>query len=147
MRRVFFEINDIRFTATISNSKTANAVYDSLPCTGTVQRWGDEIMFSIPVKLNEDANATANVEIGDLAYSTTDSSLCIFFGKTPFSSGKKPKAHNLVNVFGKIEGSTDLLKGIKSQSPVKVNKFEIPKTEKSSTASKGQVIPIWRETA
>lgn len=147
MRKISIEINDIKLAATISNTKTAMAIYDSLPIKGTLQRWGDEIMVEFPVQINEDGNTTRKVEIGDIAYSANDASLCLFFGRTPLSTGKKPVAQNLVNVIGKIEGNPDILKTINSQSQVQIKKWSQQKSDSSRVVTKGRVIPLWRDTA
>ena len=147
MRRILIEINDIKLTATILNSKAADAIYNALPFKGKVQRWGEAILFDTPVKMDVESKATKNIEIGDIAYSAMDSSFCIFFGKTPFSTSKKPKAHNLVNVFGKVDGNLELLKRISSQSQIQIKRIYNQKTDKSTNNSKGRVIPLWQETA
>ena len=142
MLRVIIGINDIELTATLSNSKTGLAIYNALPFTGIAQRWGDHILFDIPVKIDVDNNATKNVEIGDLAYCTMGSTFCIFFGRTPFSRGKKPKAFNLVNIFGKIEGNLESLKGVNSQSKVHVKRLNDQKSDNFIFPAKGKIIPL-----
>lgn len=147
MLRIIIEINDIELTATISNNKTGLAIYNALPFNGIAQRWGDQILFDIPVKIDVDNNATRNVEVGDIAYCTMGSIFCIFFGRTPFSTGKKPKAFNLVNIFGKIEGNVELLKGVNSQSKVHVKRLNDQKTDKVSFSSKSKILPLHRASA
>ena len=145
MRKILIRINDIELTATISNNKTANSIYNALPFKGIAQRWGDQILFEIPVKIREDNDATKNVEVGDMAYCTMDSTFCIFFGRTPLSRGKKPKAFSLVNIFGKIEGNLELLKGINSGSLVQVKRLNDQISDKVTFPSKGNIIPLHRE--
>ena len=129
MRKILIIIDDIELTATISDNKTADEIYNALPFKAIAQRWGDEIFFDIPVKIEEELEVTRKVEVGDIACWSFNSTFCIFFGKTPVSRGKKPRAFSYVNVFGKIEGGVELLKDVKSQSPVLVKKSIEQKSE------------------
>ncbi len=123
MRRILITIDDIEFTASISNTETADKIYNALPFKSIVQRLGGEIFFEMPVKIADERVATKNVEVGDLACWSFGSTFCIFSGKTPFSRGKKPRADSFVNIFGKVEGELELLKEVKSQSQVLVRKL------------------------
>ena len=49
------------------NPKTAQAVVSALPFESTVERWGDEVYFVIPVRV-EAENARINVKVGEIAY-------------------------------------------------------------------------------
>ena len=123
MRRLSITINDIELKAILFDTPTAEAIYNVLPINGHAQKWGDEIYFSIPVKMDEEAYAREEVEVGDLAFWPVGSAFCIFFGKTPVSRDNKPRAYSPVNVFGKIEGNLDVLKNVNSQSLVQVEKL------------------------
>ena len=123
MRRLSITINDIELKAILFDTPTAEAIYNVLPINGYAQKWGDEIYFSIPVKMDEEAYAREEVEVGDLAFWPVGSAFCIFFGKTPVSRDNKPRAYSPVNVFGKIEGNLDVLKNVNSQSLVQVEKL------------------------
>ena len=123
MRRLSITINDIELKAILFDTPTAEAIYNVLPINGYAQKWGDEIYFSIPVKMDEEADAREEVEVGDLAFWPVGSAFCIFFGKTPVSRDNKPRAYSPVNVFGKIEGNLDVLKNVNSQSLVQVEKL------------------------
>lgn len=85
------------------NPKTAKAILDHLPFAGVCNRWGDEVYFEIPVKIDEE-NAVQDVEVGDIAYWPPGRAMCIFFGRTPASRGDRPRAYSPVNVFGKVIG-------------------------------------------
>jgi hypothetical protein len=105
------------------NPKTAKAIIQALPIKGRANRWGDEIYFEIPVKIGKE-NSQQEVEIGDLAYWIEGSCFCIFFGKTPVSSGNKPKAYSPVNVFGKIisENFIEILKKVRDGEKIRIEK-------------------------
>ena len=58
----------IEAVAELENTPTAKAIYKSLPLDGAANRWGDEIYFVIPVKIDAEKNAAEAVEKGDIAY-------------------------------------------------------------------------------
>lgn len=103
------------------NPETAKALIDALPFESRVSRWGDEVYFDIPVSASEE-NSQIEVEVGDLGYWPSGSCFCIFFGRTPSSSGDKPAAASPVNVFGKVLGETTIFKDSKSGEIIRVEK-------------------------
>ena len=123
MKKISIEINNIQCFAQLNNTRSAEIIYNSLPFKAKAQIWGNEIYFTIPVNIAQETNATEELEVGDLAFWPPGSAFCIFFGKTPASTGNKPRAASLVNVFGKIEGETGWLKNVLPGSPVKIDKI------------------------
>ena len=85
----------------LNETKTAKELLGMLPISSSVNRWGDEIYFSIPLKANIE-NGVEEVNIGTVAFWPPGSALCIFFGKTPASQGDKPQAASPVTVIGNI---------------------------------------------
>lgn len=106
------------------NPRTAEAIWNSLPIEAKANRWGDEIYFEIPLKLNRE-NAQQIVEVGDIAYWPPGNALCIFFGRTPSSKGDEPRAYSPVNVVGKIVGDIVPLKRVKKGDLIKVERIEV----------------------
>ncbi len=82
--------------------KTVEAILKKLPIRSNANTWGEEIYFNIGIKSDLEANARAEVEIGEVGYWDSGTAFCIFFGPTPASSGDKPMAVGPVNVLGKI---------------------------------------------
>ena len=67
VKKITITINDIKMSAELNDSKTAQKIWDALPIEGSVNTWGDEIYFSIPANLPlEDAKEV--VSEGDLGY-------------------------------------------------------------------------------
>jgi len=85
----------------LNETKTAKELLGILPISSNVNRWGDEIYFSIPLKADIE-NGIEEVDIGTVAFWPPGSALCIFFGKTPASQGDKPQAASPVTVIGNI---------------------------------------------
>ena len=84
---------------------------------------GDEIYFEIPVDLAED-EAYADVAVGDLAYWPPGSALCIFWGATPASTGREPRAASPVNVFGRIDNGAQDFSAVKTGTLVRIEQLE-----------------------
>lgn len=104
------------------NPKTMNAIWDILPFETQANTWGDEIYFSIPVKVDEE-NSQSIVEIGDLGYWPPGQGFCIFFGPTPISKGNEIKPASPVNIFGKINVDTNILKTVKNGDTIRIEKL------------------------
>jgi hypothetical protein len=122
MKKLSIAINDIELKANLLDTPTADAIYNILPIEGKANIWGDEIYFEIPIHLGEEAEAKEEVEVGDLAFWPIGSAFCIFFGRTPVSTGNKPRAFSPVNIFGRIEGNLDVLKGIGLGNIIRIKK-------------------------
>ena len=118
-RKIRIKAGGVLVTAELSETRTAQAIWEALPIRGYANRWGDEIYFSIPVSLEEE-NAKELVGMGDLGYWPPGTALCIFFGPTPMSKGAEIRAASSVNVFGKIEGDATVLWEVASGAEVTV---------------------------
>lgn len=105
---------DIEAEAELDGTETAKHIYSRLPLDGAANRWGDEIYFVIPVRLEAEKDATEVVEKGDVAYWPEGCCFCIFFGKTPDSTETEIRAASKVNIFGKIKGDLSVFKKIKN---------------------------------
>lgn len=103
------------------NPQTAKAILAALPIFGKVNKWGDEIYFRIQVSLPEE-KAQQEVEIGDLGYWPQGNGFCIFFGRTPISTGAKPKAASPVNIFGRTLDIPTVFKKTKSGEEIQIEK-------------------------
>ena len=103
------------------NPKTALAIWNKLPIEARANTWGDEIYFSIPVKMEEE-NSQETVELGDLGYWPRGKSFCIFFGPTPMSRGDEIRPADPVNIFGKVMGNLKVFKKVKSGDKIRVEK-------------------------
>ena len=101
-------VGEIEVEGWLNETDTASKVLESLPITGTVNLWGDEIYFSIPVEAGLE-NARETVSLGDIAYWPQGKALCIFLGKTPVSRGDEIRPISPVNILGSIEGVEKLL--------------------------------------
>lgn len=119
--KIIIKTGTIEAIAELNDTDTARAIRDSLPITGQVNRWGDEIYFGIPLSL-EPENGKDVVNIGDLAYWPPGAAFCIFFGATPISSGGRIKPASAVNVFGRVTGDTSVFRAVQSGAEIIIEK-------------------------
>jgi len=116
-------IGDTRLPAHLNETNTAARVSEILPITASVNLWGEEIYFSIPLA-KEEENAREIVDVGDIAYWPSGQAMCIFLGRTPISQGDRPRAISPVNVIGGIspEGVTGLLGAAKQGDSITIRR-------------------------
>jgi len=103
------------------NPETARAVINALPIESRVNRWGEEVYFSTNIR-QEEERSQEEVEVGDIGYWPPGKGFCIFFGKTPASTGSKPRAASPVNVFGRITGDPKAFGKARSGEKIRVEK-------------------------
>src|SRR5436305_7697350 len=114
-------VGGISRMATLVDNATARAIWDALPLEPRANRWGDEIYFAVPVKLQED-EAREVVGVGDLAYWPPVQAVCLFWGPTPASDGHEPRAASPVNVFGHVAESAADFESVKDGALVKIER-------------------------
>jgi len=114
MPRIKITAGDVTAFAQLSDGPTARKLWDALPIEGSANTWGDEIYFEIPVNAKAEPDARAQRAVGDIAYWPPGSAFCIFFGKTPMSTGDAPVAASPVNTLGAIEGDATVFKQVRS---------------------------------
>ena len=109
----------VKVLAELNTTKTADAIWKALPVTSKANIWGDEVYFSIPVKVElEDGKEIVNA--GDLGYWPPGTAFCIFFGPTPESRGNEIRPASAVNVFGKIKGDAKVFRGVGDGEEIKI---------------------------
>ncbi len=115
--------DQVQMEAILNSSKTSALIWNSLPITGVVSTWGDEIYFSVPVKAGPE-ECVSVVEEGDLAYWPDGSSFCIFFGQTPASTPTEIKPASPVNLVGRLDGDLKMWKQVSPGSAIKLEKAD-----------------------
>jgi hypothetical protein len=103
------------------NPETAKAIINALPIESRVNRWGEEVYFSTSVR-QEEERSQEEVEVGEIAYWPPGKGFCIFFGRTPASTGNKPRAASPVNVFGRISGDPKIFGKTRSGEKIRIEK-------------------------
>ena len=121
-RKIKISSGKVECEGIISDSSTADALWEALPFSGDVNTWGDEIYFTVPVQAALDDTAAEVVEKGDMGYWPTGAAFCIFFGPTPVSANGEIRPASAVNIFGRVTGDTAMLKQINPGSRIVVEK-------------------------
>lgn len=122
LKKIKISTSSVQMQAELNNSDTAQKIWEILPIESTVNRWGEEIYFPIPLKLEEE-NAKEIVEKGDIAFWPSGSCFCIFFGPTPISKGKEIRPASAVNVFGKILGKVKEFAKVGDGEKIKIERM------------------------
>ena len=111
-RKIKVAVGKLELEAWLNETKTASKVFEALPITSTVNTWGDEIYFTIPVDAKPE-DAKELVSLGDIGYWPPGKAMCLFFGKTPISRGDEIRPASPVNIIGKVEGDLKLFRKVK----------------------------------
>jgi len=110
----------ISLSAELNDSPTARRIWEALPIEGRASIWGDEIYFEIPVVAEQEPDARAEVEVGELGYWPVGHAFCIFFGPTPVSTDERPRAYSPVNILGRVVGDATQLRAVRSGAAVRL---------------------------
>jgi hypothetical protein len=124
MDKIRISTGNVSLEAEMLDTPTARKILEALPFDSAANVWGDEIYFNIPLHLDLEPDARADVAVGDLAYWPAGPAFCIFFGPTPVSTDDLPRAYSPVNVFGRVIGDAKQFKGVSSGARVEVTKTE-----------------------
>ncbi len=99
---------------------SVSALLKALPFKSIVHRWGDEVYFEAPFHSDREADARAEMEIGDVAFWPDGDAIAIFFGPTPVSTDGGPRAYSPCNILGRIEDAPERLGGVREGTRVDV---------------------------
>ena len=125
-RTIRITVGEVAATATLDGSRTADAIWNALPIQAKASTWGDEIYFNIGLTVAAERPREV-VAVGDLAYWPPGSAFCIFFGRTPASTGNEPRAASGVNVFGRVAGDPTIFKKVRAGARVTLERAETTK--------------------
>ena len=68
MAKINIAVGKVSIEAEIFDTPTATRIFEALPIEATANVWGDEIYFDVPLSLDQEPDARADVAVGDLAY-------------------------------------------------------------------------------
>ena len=124
MRKIKFELGGVTLEAELLQTPTAEAILKRLPIEGRVSRWGEEVYFDIPVRMEREANARAVVEAGEIAYWPDGHAIAIGFGRTPISKGDETRLASPCNIWAKALGDVKTLAKVKGGAKIKVTAID-----------------------
>jgi len=122
-RTIRISAGGISVVADLNDTHTAQRIWESLPFQARGNRWGDEIYFGIPVKMDVEKGQEV-VQAGDLGYWPPGHAFCIFFGPTPASHGEEPRAASPVTVFGRVLGDASVFTQVPDGTEVAVEQVD-----------------------
>jgi len=120
-RQIRIKAGSVTVVAELYNTKIAEAIWQALPFSSKVNTWGDEIYFSIPVKIGLESGQEI-VDFGDLGYRPPANAFCIFFGQTPMSNKDEIRAASAVDIFGKVVDDAGVFKNVKDREKISVER-------------------------
>ncbi|HOO55527.1 MAG TPA: cyclophilin-like fold protein [bacterium] len=121
-RRIKITAGSVSAEAVLNDSETSNLIWGKLPIESSASTWGDEIYFSIPVKVSVGPDAKEVVEEGELGYWAPGTAFCIFFGATPVSRPGEIRPAGAVNPLGFIDGDPRVFKSVSGGDRVVIEK-------------------------
>jgi len=121
MPRILVTAGNVMVTAELNDSPTARAIWDALPITAQGNRWGEEIYFAIAVYEELAEDARADVAVGELGYWPPGEAFCIFFGRTPASTGPSPRAASPVSPIGHVLGDATVFTRVRDGEMITLN--------------------------
>ncbi len=106
------------YQAELDDSEFSNVLWMSLPREGTVNVWGNEIYFEMPVDVTVKGDTTV-LDSGDVAYWPQGKAICLFFGPTPLSAEDgRPVSAYPVRRIGRLLGDYSGLEGVGDRTRV-----------------------------
>jgi hypothetical protein len=124
MHRIIISAGAVSLPAELNDSPTAEQIWAALPIEGRASTWGDEIYFEIPVVADQESDARAQLEVGELGYWPMGHAFCIFFGPTPASTDERPRAYSPVNILGRVLGDATAFGVVRDGQAVRIERAE-----------------------
>lgn len=119
---IVIKVMGMEVDAELNETETARRIYEALPIEGIVNRWGDEIYFTLPLDCPPE-NQREVVEKGDLGYWVPGKAFCIFFGPTPASrTPDEIRPASPVNLFGKVTGDPTVFRSVPDGETIRVER-------------------------
>ncbi len=118
MRAITITAGGVSLAAELNDGPSARRIWEALPMEGQANLWGEEIYFRIPLEMACEPEARVEVDIGELGYWEPGQAFCIFFGRTPASTGAAPRAAGPVNIVGRVIGDATRFRGVRAGEKV-----------------------------
>lgn len=102
MSSIRITVGGVEFIGTLNSSPLTEKLLRLLPFETIGETWGKEVYFAVNLHVENPAPAT-EVQIGDIAYWPDGPDICLFFGRTPKSTGEAPVVASPVTVIGTFQ--------------------------------------------
>jgi hypothetical protein len=124
MARIRFDFGTITLDAELFDTPTARAIAATLPISSSALTWGEEVYFTVPVRVARDPQARAVVTPGEVAYWPDGPAIALGFGRTPISRGDETRLASPCNIFGKALSDVKALANVAAGAKVKVSAID-----------------------
>lgn len=103
-------IEGLELTGHLDDGPAGRALAARLPLSWSADRWGREYYGPLDKPIgNPPGQGKQEMEVGELAFHPESGLLCLFFGPTPMSQGREPRAAFPVFSVGKLSGDWEAL--------------------------------------
>lgn len=120
MTQIRITSSKLELIAEIKDTPTARALFKILPCESSANSWGEEIYFSVPVKVELEADARQVVDPGTVCFWVEGNSVALPYGPTPISEGDECRLVSEVNILDKIKGDPRQLANIHQDDRISI---------------------------
>ena len=106
--------------ADLNPGPTADQLFAALPCSSTVNTWGEEVYFTLPIRAALEPGAQQVVEPGTVCFWVDGSALALPWGRTPASRGNECRLVSPCSVLGRIRGDASVLRTAKDGNTIRI---------------------------
>ena len=123
MKKIILKFKEKELILNLRDTPTAELIYDALPFSSTIKKWGEEIFFETPLNIELENNARAVVEFGEIAFWNNGSAIAIGYGKTPVSRGNEIRLISPCNIWADSNFDKSYIAQIRENEIVEIEKF------------------------
>lgn len=106
--------------ADLNPGSTVAKLLSVLPCDSTVNTWGEEVYFTLPIKAALEPGAQQVVEPGTVCFWVDGSALALPWGRTPASRDDECRLVSPCSVLGRIRGDASVLRSAKDGDTIRI---------------------------
>ena len=99
MREIVIQSGAVAIRARLLDTPTAEVIWRALPLFSTVEIWGKEVHFEVPLEAYLEKDARQFAKLGEIAFSPDGEAISIVYGKTPTTRGKQLRLWSPSNIF------------------------------------------------
>ena len=120
MKKIVLKFKEKKLVLNLRDTPTANLIYNELPFTSKVKKWGEEIYFETSFNVELEDNARTVVELGEIAFWNGGSAIAIGYGKTPVSNGNEIRLISPCNIWADSNFDKNYIEQIKENETVEI---------------------------
>ena len=122
MKKIVLKFKSKNLILNLRDTPTADLIYEALPFTSTVKKWGEEIYFETPIAVELEEDARTVVKFGEIAFWNGGAAIAIGYGKTPISKNNEIRLISPCNIWADSNFDKSYIEQIKENETVKIEK-------------------------